>query len=364
MKSRQTKIYIVTECPYVGIFQAILDLSKVLSSLGFELIYVFPTTPRNRYGELQINHEEILEKYGTIQHTPQRRKYRYLASDLFEFIKFSRRLNDNDIVISFTEYAGKLTRLCCLFNKKIKYYHSHQCIDVFRKKKLTYYFELIVEKLLSQSVDYYLACSPSEVGLLQGTFNVHSGNIIFAPNYRDFEREKPETYLKKQYDFVYVGRMVQEKGVAKLAEIFNSLGICYKLTCIGNGADLDYLRSTYPEISFLGYLKHGDVLRLLHKSKFIISNSHIEGLPYSVLEAMNLGVVPILSNVPGHNDLVVPGITGFLYNNTEELRNILFQVVNFDTKIYNEISNNVIKFSKNLEIFGKNAITDHFKKYD
>jgi glycosyltransferase involved in cell wall biosynthesis len=361
---RRTKIFIVTECPYVGIFQAILDLSKMLNALGFQLVYVFPTTPKNRYGEKQVDHEKILEKYGDIRYTPQRRKYRYLISDLYKFIKFSRGLNNGDIIISFTEYAGKLTRLCRLFNGNIKYYHEHQCIDVFRKKKFAYYFELIVEKLLSQSIDFYIACSPSEVSLLQNTFKVPSDKIIFVPNYRDFKDDEPETYLKKQYDFVYVGRIVQEKGVAKLAEAFNSLGICDKLICIGDGADLAHLRSTYPEITFFGHLDHGDVLRRLRKSKFMISNSQIEGLPYSVLEAMNLGVVPILSSVHGHKDLVVSGITGFLYKSTEEMRNLLFKVMNFDAKIYNEISSNVIKLSKNLELFGKNALKNHFKKYD
>lgn len=361
---RHTKIYIVTECPFVGIFQAILDLSRVLSSLGFELVYVFPATPRNRYGELQENHEEILKKYGTIHRTPQRRMYRYLISDLLGFIKFSKTLNDNDIIISFTEYSGKLTRLCRIFNRNIKYYHSHQCIDVFRKKKFTYYFELIVEKLLSQSVDFYIACSPSEVSLLRSEFKVCSANMIFAPNYRDFEGSKPEPYLKKQHDFLYVGRMVQEKGVGKLTEIFSSLGISDRLTCVGSGTNLDYLKSTYSEVTFLGHLEHEDVLKLLTKSKFIISNSQIEGLPYSILEAMNAGMIPILSNVPGHRDLVIPGVTGFLFDSTEEMGDILFKVLNFDTKIYNEMSNNIIKFSKNLELFGKAALKNHFNKYD
>lgn len=365
MKAKhQTKIFIITECPYVGIFQAIVDLSKELHSLGFELTYLFPTTPRDRYGEKQANHEKILSKYGSIEHTPQRRKYRYLISDFLKLLKFSKQLNEGDIIISFTEYAGKLTRLCRLFNRNIKYYHAHQCIDVFRKKRLTYYFELMIEKLLAQSIDFYIACSPSEVSLLQNTFKVPSGKIFFVPNYRSLERKPGKSQPEKKYDFVYVGRIVREKGVAKLAETFKSLGIGDKLTCIGDGPDLTYLKSKYPEISFLGYLEHANVLKLLQASKFVISNSQIEGLPYSILEAMNLGVVPILSNVQGHRDLITSGVTGFLYNDTEELRDTLFKVLNFDIQIYNEISSNVIKISKNLELFGKTAIKNHFKKYD
>lgn len=323
-----------------------------------------PKTPRDRYGEKQIDHEKILQRYGAIYHAPQRRKYRYLIGDLLNFIKFSKNLKKGDIIISFTEYAGKLTRLCRLFNKNIKYYHSHQCIDVFRKKGSAYYIELLIEKLLSKSIDFYIACSPSEVSILQNTFKVPSNKILFIPNYRDIKNNETTLYKNKKYDFIYLGRIVREKGIAELAEIFSSLGICDRLTCIGDGQDLANLKLIYPKIIFLGHVEHDHALNLLRESKFVISNSQIEGLPYSILEAISLGAIPVLSSVHGHRDLVVSGITGFLYNNTEELRNLLFKLINFDIKTYNKISNNVIKLSNNLKIFGKHALKNHFKKYE
>lgn len=77
---------------------------------------------------------------------------------------------------------------------------------------------------------------------------------------------------------------------------------------------------------------------------------------------MNAGVALILSSMSNHRGLVMLGVTGFLFNSTDGVRNILFKVLNFDTKIYNEMSNNVIKFFKNLELLGMAALKDHFKK--
>lgn len=71
---KKNKIYIVTECPYVGVFRAIVELSKELKHLSFNISYILPKQARNRYGEKQSEHEEILKQYGRIFHQPLRRK--------------------------------------------------------------------------------------------------------------------------------------------------------------------------------------------------------------------------------------------------------------------------------------------------
>lgn len=357
---RKSKIFIVTECPYVGILQAIIALSKELKVLGFDLNFILPLKQRNRYGELQSENEKVLMLYGEVIHLPLRRKYYYILFDIIVFSKFFKNTKP-DIVISYTEYAGKICRF--LYNKQIikNYYHAPQCIDVRRKNLFYKFIENLFEKLLSHNVDYYLACGPSECYLLNKEYNIPSEKIILCPNFKD-----PNVILfnKKQYEFIYVGRMVKEKGIYQLLDTFKILNSLDKIIMIGDGKEFTKIKQKYPEVVFTGRLSPQKVLEYLSLSNFFISNSIIEGLPFSLIEAMQMGVVPIVSNVEGHKDLIINGSNGFLFNNQLDLINYIFKVQLLDKSEYDRISLLAIKTAENLAKAAKESININFKKYE
>src|SRR5690606_9449606 len=107
--------------------------------------------------EKQDKQVEILKEFGLISYTPLRRKYIYTISDLISLQRYIQK-NNIDILLSVTDYAGKLSRILFLFNKKIKFYHSHQCIDIYRKRGFNFFFESFVEYLLSNNIDNYISC--------------------------------------------------------------------------------------------------------------------------------------------------------------------------------------------------------------
>jgi len=359
MKKKKSKIAIITECPYVGVFKAIDNLGCILNDIGFEIIFVLPQIPRNRYGQKQKDQEKKLLKYGSIKYLPLRRKYRYLIFDFIKYLSFLKRERFN-IVISFTEYAGKLSRLCYLMNRSSRYYHSHQCVDVYRKKGFEFYIELFIEKSLKNLTDYYIACGPSEVSILIERINVRPEKILFLPNFNELSILKN---TKKEYDYVYVGRMVDIKGISKVLQIFKELGLSSQLVCIGEGPQLEHFKKIYDETKFLGYLPYDDVLKTVTKSKFIVSYSEIEGLPYSVLEAMSLGVVPIVSRVPGHSDLVLEGVNGFTFCDNVDFREVLFKSSILDSCSYSKISNSSKVMLTRLARYSKLETKKHFNQY-
>ena len=53
-------------------------------------------------------------------------------------------------------------------------------------------------------------------------------------------------------------------------------------------------------------------MRLLACARIMVLPSRWEGLPVSVLEAMHRGIAVVASDVPGTDELVVDGETGFL----------------------------------------------------
>jgi len=358
---KKSRIFIITECPYVGIFQAIIVLASELKKLGFELNFIFPEKSRNRYGEQQIEHEKILLKYGNIIHIPLRRKFRYMLFDIFALKRFFKD-SKPDIVISYTEYAGKICRF--LYNRKLikNYYHAPQCIGIKRKETFGQFIEFIFEKVLSHNTDYYLACGPSECYLLNKKYNIPSEKIVLCPNFKDIDI--PLSNNKKIYEFIYVGRMVRDKGVYQLLDTFKILNLLDKIIMIGDGRELVELRKKYPTVNFLGRLPPEEVLSYLLLSKFFISNSIIEGLPFSLIEAMHMGVVPIVSNVEGHMDLIINNSNGFLYNNQLDFINSIFKAQLIDDKEYNRISFLAKTTIENLIRISKNSIKNNFQKYE
>ncbi len=143
--------------------------------------------------------------------------------------------------------------------------------------------------------------------------------------------EIPDEWPKKNHDFsknkklrvVFVGRVEhKQKGVLYLPGILEKMMTTTRevsLEIIGDGPDLPRLQDTFnaecqdSDVSFHGYLPNNQVIEILGKSDVLIMPSHYEGLPIVLLEAIALGVVPVVSRLAGRTDFVVEdGKNGFL----------------------------------------------------
>lgn len=114
---------------------------------------------------------------------------------------------------------------------------------------------------------------------------------------------------------VYLGRVChQQKGVLYLPGIVKRLidvGLKGELDIIGDGPDLEILRTHFSEmdkaitVNLHGALTNIESKKKLMEANILLMPSHFEGLPLVLLEAMSLGVVPIVSHLPGCTDYVV-----------------------------------------------------------
>lgn len=356
---KKNKVCIITECPYVGVFRAIVELSKELKKIGVEISYILPEKHRNRYGENQASHEKILNKYGNVFNLPLRRKLVYLKRDIKKMELFLQN-NDFDVLVSYTEYAGKICRI--MYKAKLikKLFHVPSCIGIRRKNNISRLVECFFEKRLSKYSTAYLACGSSEAYILNNKYNVPLKKIIFLPNLRSIEKNKKNK--KYQYQFIYVGRMIKSKGVFDLLEALKIVGFLDKSIFVGDGKDLEKLKIMYPEVKFTGRVKPEKVLDLFCVSKFFVSNSIIEGLPYTLIEAMSVGVVPIVSNVEGHKDLVNNCQNGFLYDKKIDLVNCIFKSQLIGSKDYDRMSESAKITILNLNNIAKKNIKNCFEK--
>lgn len=122
----------------------------------------------------------------------------------------------------------------------------------------------------------------------------------------------------------FVARLAEPKDplfAIHVAEELVNRGIDHRLCIIGNGPkyeacgqlirDLDL----HQQVVLMG--TRGDVMSLLAQMDLFCLFSRWEGLPISVLEAMQTGLPIVASNVGGLGEMIVDGETGYLLDSSD-----------------------------------------------
>ena len=128
----------------------------------------------------------------------------------------------------------------------------------------------------------------------------------------------------KKY-FLFVGRLVPEKGVDKLIQAYKRLNTEYPLVIIGDGATKcpyrnELLRHQSDKIRFLGFLYGEDYEQLLVNALLYVSASRLEGTSPSLLAAMGARVCSLVNGIEENHAAADGAALMFEKNNYENLR--------------------------------------------
>lgn len=135
-----------------------------------------------------------------------------------------------------------------------------------------------------------------------------------ADQSRCFNRDRP-------LRLVYVGRLVRTKGLFELIEalaLLTHAGRDLSLAIAGQGPIRAELKiaaeraALGDRVQFLGGVFAEEKCRLLLRSDVFVLPTYFEGLPYSLLEAMAAGCVPVTSPVAAIPDVMRDGVHGLL----------------------------------------------------
>lgn len=338
MKKCKKTAYLISECPYAGILKAMIENAKLLVNMGFDVVFIFPEKARDRYGERIENNTKILQGIGNIEYIQMTKKYSSILRNCIGLNNFLKKQSiKKTIFFSYGSYAGKISRILYLLNKIDILYHVPQCIDLERMSIRYKLMEVCLERFLSSCTLGYVACSPSEVYRLNYYFGVPMEKIALIPNSISSNREQ-SSEKRKRYTFIYVGRMIRSKGVYDILDAIKGIGFLRELIVLGDGSELENLKDKYPEATFLGNVSNQEVFRYLKMSKFIINNSCIEGLSFSLIEAMALGVIPMVSQVDGNEDIIINSHNGFIFSDKASLIKVLFKGMLLDSKQRSKMS--------------------------
>jgi glycosyltransferase involved in cell wall biosynthesis len=183
----------------------------------------------------------------------------------------------------------------------------------FNKQKLSFKY-FLQRRLLVWCLNQYDAITcPSkelvEVITLWGvkTPLVHIPNGVLPIPYE--EREK-------KYDVISVSRLVPWKNIDQLVIACKKIDV--SLIIIGSGPEEEKLKelsaTIRADVKFLGDCEASVVASSLMQSRIFALISDYEGLSFSLIEAMSLGMPIITSMARGNTDVIENNVNGIIVN--------------------------------------------------
>lgn len=306
----------VTECLAGGVLTFLLNLTKALDEEQHVIIYSRrDNTPDDVESLFGSNVQMVPWKYAGRE---IRAKQDLMA--LLELLRLLRRYPQAEVVQLHSSKAGFLGRLACRFLGRTKkvFYLPHGLPfareDVSAKKKKFY---TCLEKLGNSFCGDVIACSNSERDLLvkNGICNVYVINNGIEVS------ATPPAYRKFEYPLVIgtTGRLTYQKNPT----LFNEIAKAFRgddrvrFLWIGDGELCEAIEPA-ENVEVTGWLTPQKVQEQVRHMDVYLSTALWEGLPYAVIEAMNVGKPLLLSDCIGNVDLVNVGQNGFLYHTEEE----------------------------------------------
>ena len=202
---------------------------------------------------------------------------------------------------------------------------------------LYYFSQKKVNKIIFQNIDDKKLFSELKISNKKNSIIIPGSGI-------NTDYFKTNLYpSEKITNFLFVGRLIKEKGVMELCNAFKSLNskIKFKLTIVGltdkkNPADVsDIVLQNVKEMKNVSIvLNEYDIKKYYENCHCLILPSYREGLSKSCLEAMSMSRPIIVNNVPGCRDLVFNETNGLIFNlkNINDITNKIKYFINISTK--------------------------------
>lgn len=137
-----------------------------------------------------------------------------------------------------------------------------------------------------------------------------------------------------EYDFVSNRGWVPNSNIPLILQAISGMDESPSLALVGGDGDqqesVHSLVEQMPNVTCFGMLEHLKNIDVVAKSKFFLSLTSSDGTALSLLEAMALGSIPVVSDIEPNREWIEHGVNGFLIDisNVDSICNGLKEVVN------------------------------------
>ncbi len=185
---------------------------------------------------------------------------------------------------------------------------------------------------------------------------VYGRNTVFIPNgVNKPVLRKPKLIeqlygLKRNSYFLFLGRIVPEKGIEYLIDAFMDINTDKTLVIAGGNSDsqnffnqIKHKAHSDKRIIFTGFIQ-GEILEELYSNAYVyVLPSDLEGMPLSLLEAMSYGNCCIISDIPESSEVVENHALIFRKSDTNDLRKKLEYTLSHEEEV-NKFKNEASEF--------------------
>lgn len=341
------KVLHIVESFGSGVFSFLVDLINGTDK-DFDIIVAYGVRK-----ETLDNFEEYFServKFIKVENFTRSIKPQKDIKALFEIKEIINKENP-DIIHLHSSKAGFLGRFASVKRKYKMLYNPHGFSflkkDDSKLKRTIYWF---MEKIAAifNSKCIIVGCSKGEYEeakkLNKKSVHINNGiNIeLLSKEIYGFEEKKIDYDNLK---ICTVGRI----GYQKNPEMFNEIANLFpqiQFTWIGDGDLKDKLTSS--NINCTGWKSRKQVLQMLNNQDIFILTSLWEGLPISLLEAMYMKKICIVSDCIGNRDVIINEKNGFIARNLKQYKEYIEKII--------------IEKEKNL--LGEKAYNDVIQEYN
>ncbi len=354
--SKKIKIIHIVEAFGGGIYSMLVDLlNSTIDEMDITVIYALrPQTPDNFEKDFDSRIKFIHSKYLT----------RNIGlNDIKAFLEVKKIIKKEkpDIVHCHSSKAGIIGRFATNTKKVKTFYTPHGYSFLMQdNSKIKRIIYKLIERIASLNYSTIIACSEAEFEEAS-KISKRATYINNGINLNKIEKYIPDKVKKIDKDnlkVVTTGRITYAKNPTlfnRIAEINKNI----QFTWVGQGELFNTLKS--KNIFITGWKEKNELYNFINLSDVFMMTSLWEGLPLSLLEAMALKKICIVSNIGACNHIITNGVNGFICNNLNDYNNILKDIKNnkYDLeKIANKASNDIydkyntdIMVKKYIEIY-------------
>lgn len=250
--------------------------------------------------------------------------------------------------------------------EKVLHHMCANASNTWRDPKYT-----LPEKVFGFLFSRYLRFKLSQICKHDNTINLCTGDVLesFSRKYSpknthqfvDLMAKRPQLNSEGKVDnsgilnLLFVGRIVEDKGVFDLISVVEQLQDKVKLTIIGDGPDLEIAQQKVKalnledNIQFTGQLPHQALSEYFDRASVIVvpSNNHYEGFPRVIMEGWAHKKPVIVSQVGGVKAFVKNAENGLIFTpgNQSELLMAIESLLN-DSELLNTLENGAEKMAK------------------
>ncbi len=229
---------------------------------------------------------------------------------------------DINIIHSQSPVGGIFGRLISSFLKLKSIYTAHGFHFYKGSSYLSWLIYYPIEKFLSLFTDDLIVMNNED--FIFATKKLFTKNIFYIPgigikNKQHIVNRFFENNLHSPIVIVSTGELINRKNHLASIDIVSKLEFDYIFYILGKGKLYKKINSKInklnlnDKIKLIGYTPN--VQDYLQRADLFLFTSKQEGLPVSLLEAMDEGCICIASNIRGNNDIIKNSVDGFLVDN-------------------------------------------------